>query len=933
MRAGGGKLGGLTVVVGARVMSLGDAGEVLTTESTRQLVGGAGLGFEDRGVQALKGVDGEWHVFAVTVVDDVPRLGPIHPNEAEQLRAAIRPTGGSRPKRRVLVATVAALVLAALVLVPLARNAAQGSSEIAPDSIGILDPSSGEAIETVALDARPGSVAASADSVWVTHPDAGTVTRIDPNERAVIDSIQVGENPTGIAVGFDAVWVVNSGGPSVSRISADTGEVFDPIPVGNGPTGIATGDGGVWVTNRFDGTLSRIDPNPGGTVSEPIPVGLDPRGVAVGFDAVWVALAGTNTVARVNPDTNEVTGVVPVGNAPGPLAVSADSVWVANTLDDTVSRIDPEVNAVVDVVSVGDGPAELAVVDGIVWVTNGSAGTLSRIDPGATHDDASVRTVSTGSFPQGLAGIGGNLWVSVRGTATSHRGGTLRLVSWELRPKTLDPAVSYDIYESLLLHLIGDGLVAFESVGGTSSGLVPDLATSLPTPTGGGRTYLFELRPGIRYSSGENVVAGDFRRAFERGFPLFPHDLYSGLLGAEACGKEPGTCDLSRGIVTNDENGTITFHLADPDPDFLYKLALANAYPVPPGTPEEHQPEAGVPGTGPYMLEAPTTDEGVVLVRNPHFRVWSPAAQPDGYVDRIEWEWGVNEDPEDELEAIDAGEADLAIDWYRWGELDDVFVRFAAQAHVDPVPGVYFLVLNTDSPPFDDVNVRRAVNLALDRERIVTIFGGQGLPTCQQIPPNFPGYEPYCPYTANPAPNGGGSWTGPDLERAQRLVRRSGTSGMPIAFEHVDGWPIGPPIGEHLTEVLEELGYKVTTTAVPDEEFPTSRFQMALSVWGPDYPGASTFFDGLLTCETPFPRLYRFCDPEIDAMIERAKRMQVEDPVAAGELWAEVDRAIVDQAPYLWLVNPVDVAIVSDRVGNFQRNINWGILLNQLWVR
>jgi peptide/nickel transport system substrate-binding protein len=156
---------------------------------------------------------------------------------------------------------------------------------------------------------------------------------------------------------------------------------------------------------------------------------------------------------------------------------------------------------------------------------------------------------------------------------------------------------------------------------------------------------------------------------------------------------------------------------------------------------------------------------------------------------------------------------------------------------------------------------------------------------------------------------------------------------MSIAFEHVDGWPIGPPIGEHLTEVFEELGYEVTTTAVPDEELPTSRFQMALTGWGPAYPAASTFFDGLLTCEKSFPRLDRFCDPEIDAMIERAKRMQVEDPVAAGELWAEVDRAIVDQAPYLWLVNPVNVAITSDRVGNFQRNFNWGILLNQIWVR
>ena len=108
---------------------------------------------------------------------------------------------------------------------------------------------------------------------------------------------------------------------------------------------------------------------------------------------------------------------------------------------------------------------------------------------------------------------------------------------------------------------------------------------------------------------------------------------------------------------------------------------------------------------------------------------------------------------------------------------------------------------------------------------------------------------------------------------------------------------------------------------------------MALTGWGPDYPAASTFFEPLLTCNAPSFVASGFCDPEIDAMMERAKLSQLDDPVAAGALWAEIDRAIVDQAPFVWLFNPIDVVIVSDRVGNFQRNPNWGILLNQLWVR
>ena len=78
------------------------------------------------------------------------------------------------------------------------------------------------------------------------------------------------------------------------------------------------------------------------------------------------------------------------------------------------------------------------------------------------------------------------------------------------------------------------------------------------------------------------------------------------------------------------------------------------------------------------------------------------------------------------------------------------------------------------------------MNLALDRDRIVQIFGGEAAAraTCQQLPPNFPGYEPYCPYTLNPGPEGRGRGSAPDMEEAQRLVRRSGTAGMRVVVEY-----------------------------------------------------------------------------------------------------------------------------------------------------
>jgi len=926
----GGYRGG-ALNVAARLCSLARAGEVL---ASREIVHLAlrvdGVRFTERGQAELKGLDKPVHVVAVRSEgrDDALAIAPF-------VRSIAPP-----PRRRwkAVAAVVAFAVVAALVALPLVTRDPGGDPGIEPNSIGVLDGETGDVTATMDLDDRPGAVVAAADAVWVTNPDVGTVTRIDSDEQEIRDTIPVGENPTGITVGFDAVWVVNSGGRSVSRISPDTNEVVgEPIEVGNGPVGIAASEDAVWVTNRFDGTISRIDPGTNEVIGEPIEVGLDPRGIAAGFGDVWVALAGSNAVVRIDPDTNEVTRSIPVLNSPGSLAVSADAVWVVNSLDDTVSSIDPDTNSVVDTISVGDGPSGIAVVQGTVWVANEWDGTLSRIDSGQT---SAIPTV-IGSVPQGLTGLKSALWVSVRGTATSHRGGTLRSVSLE-PPDTLDPGVPYSVIPWRVLHLLGDGLVAFEPIGGTNARLVADLATSVPTPTDGGRTYTFELRSGIRYSNGEVVVPSDFRYALERGFPLneLAHEyLYNGLVGGEACVNGPRSCDLSEGIVTDDANGTITFNLVAPDPEFVYKLTLPFAYPVPPSVPGEEQVAAGVPGTGPYMLEAPMTDEGLTLVRNPNFHEWSQAARPDGYVDRIEWMFGVERQAQ--IEAVVAGEADLAFDAVASspGLLEEITVGFAGQVHTSSDAVTWFGVLDTGAPPFDNDDVRRAMNLAVDRDRVVQIFGGEAAAssTCQQLPPNFPGYKPYCPYTMDPGPEG--AWTGPDVEKARRLVRRSGTRGMRVVVE-IAPWFTSlfskaqqTLLGNYMIELLGEVGYRGSMRPPRDFDRSHHEWQMALDAWGQDYPAASNFITNRFTCDASWVPSPGFCDPRIDAMIERATRMQLDDPVEAGALWAEIDREIVDQAPYMWLINLIRIEFVSERVGNYQWSQQWGSLLDQMWVR
>jgi peptide/nickel transport system substrate-binding protein len=151
-----------------------------------------------------------------------------------------------------------------------------------------------------------------------------------------------------------------------------------------------------------------------------------------------------------------------------------------------------------------------------------------------------------------------------------------------------DPVIAYNNPSWATLIQTNDGLTGYRRVGGSDGNrLVPDLAISLPIPSDGGRTYTFQLRPGIRYSTGARVRPADFRRALER--TLANHgpmaSYFSGIIGADRCAKTPKRCDLSQGIVGDTASNTVTFHLTAPDPDFLHKLTLPTAFAVPAATP------------------------------------------------------------------------------------------------------------------------------------------------------------------------------------------------------------------------------------------------------------------------------------------------------------------------------------------------------------
>jgi peptide/nickel transport system substrate-binding protein len=616
-------------------------------------------------------------------------------------------------------------------------------------------------------------------------------------------------------------------------------------------------------------------------------------------------------------------------------------------LGGTVARVNPTTGRARTILA-GGAPTGIVYADGAIWVAGSRGGSIARIDP----QTGSVRFLHVGNDPTALAAAGPDVLATVLPSLASHRGGTLTLFSpLTAQKRPGDPATAWDYSDWQVFSITNDGLVAFRHVGGPAgSTIVPDLAIALPVVSDKGTTYTFRLRPGIRYSSGALVRPEDFRRALERVFRINHGGgpasfFYFSLLGARQCERVPHRCDLARAVVANDKANTVTFHLAAPDPEFLYKLALSFADAVPAGTPDHPVGPAQLPATGPYMTRSLQLGRSWILVRNPRFRQWSNQAQPGGYPDRVVLRLGVA--PEQAVKAVEHGRADVLLGPPA-GQVHELATHYASQLRTGPLAGTIAMFLNTRVWPFSNLAARQAVNYAIDRNTTIGLIGGPlaGQSTCQILPPTLPGYQPYCPYTINPSPSG--AWTTPNLAKAEQLVRASGTAGAKVTVL-AGGWDPGNPVravGRYFVSILDQLGYRASLRVVNDQvsyfqQAADSRQQIQIGEfsWYQDFPAPSDFIVPLFTCRSFAPHdlanlnLSEFCDRRIDTEVTRALQLGAKHPSAAGTLWAQIDRDIVDQAPWVPLYNPNALVLLSRRVGNFQFHPFWNLLLDQLWVR
>ena len=437
----GRKLGGVTVHAGARVMSEAQPGEVLVSGVMKDLVPASGFTFEDRGVHTLKGIDGEWRLFALTAVDGNPRPQPVGPDEAQRVREKIAPPPiVQRRAGRLGIAALAVVVAVVTVATYLVFGPSPAAPPIAvtPRSLAAIDPNSNQIVADVLLQVDPASSQITyvpPNEVWVMGRAEQVIARVDVNTRAALPPAggfggQVTNSARfageGVVYGFGSVWACGL----ANRVDelAISGTVDGSVRVPGPPDLLARGFGRIWVASYGRARVYGFDPNaPAELVTAR--VGSDFSGIAAGEGAVWVSNGGDG-LSMINPKTGRAKtihiwfkrneGGLPVtveGFASG-VGIGYGSVWVADTENGYIHQIDPIARRVIHSYpiagrvqeSIGDYLSTVIAADGSLWVTEPSDRTIVRVDP---VQGTVLATIPVPFTPRSLAFAGGDVWVTV----------------------------------------------------------------------------------------------------------------------------------------------------------------------------------------------------------------------------------------------------------------------------------------------------------------------------------------------------------------------------------------------------------------------------------------------------------------------------------------------------------------------------------------
>ena len=441
-----------------------------------------------------------------------------------------------------------------------------------------------------------------------------------------------------------------------------------------------------------------------------------------------------------------------------------------------------------------------------------------------------------GGNPTSGGSKSGSAPTSTGPTAAIQQGGTISVLEGTT-PDSLDPGFSYTTQGNEADAMVYVPMLAYAAANGTAgTKLIPGLATALPTVSADQLTYTMTMRQGLKYSNGVAVKASDFTHAIERsiaiswgGASFFTNNIKG---AADYLNKKATTIS---GIKTDDATGKITITLNQPYGAFDNLLAFESAAPIPSTTQNKVLSNTPPVGVGPYKFGKIVPNVSYQLVKNPSFAGFKIPGIPTGYADTVNVSKQANTDTEaqqvlsNQADVFDAGDtipADL---------LSKVQAETSRFQYITGASTYYFF-MNTRTAPFNNVKVRQAVNIAMDRSVLAKLSSGSLTPGCNFLPPTIVGHTDTCVYgTAKGSPSSA------DVAKAKAMIKSAGLAGTKVTVWSETRSP-RQQYCIYLNQLLNSLGFKsslkVTTDAVYFQTIGNQKLnaQVGFADWSQDFP-------------------------------------------------------------------------------------------------
>jgi len=499
------------------------------------------------------------------------------------------------------------------------------------------------------------------------------------------------------------------------------------------------------------------------------------------------------------------------------------------------------------------------------------------------------------------------------------QGGTVQVLA-NAAFSHLDPARGFDGGVNNFYRLIYRTLTTQGAApGAEGTKIVPDLATDTGKSSNGGKTWTFTLKDGLFFETGAPITSADVKWGVSRAWDPevgIGSPYAKQLIDAPASYQGPyKSGDLP--TITTPDAKTIVFQLKKPFADFGSVVAQNTFTPVPKGQGAGNQLDGKPIASGPYKVSEFKPGAALKLVRNDKWDKKSDSvrsANPDGF----QWTFGLDPATIDERMIAGQGtDADAIAGTIQAASVARIQAPQLKQRTMTGINGcTTYMGLNTTKKPFDNVKVRQAINLAVNKQTVRDAVGGSALADIATSiqPPTVVGRVDYDPY---PSPDHKG-----DVEAARKLLAEAGfEAGFPLTLD-IRAQPKMQAMAVAIQQALEPLKITVKINTIDTATYyevigtTSQQHDAAITGWCPDWPSGATFlpplFDGRNITPKGNSNLSQLNDPAVNAKITEIAGLT--DVQAANTAYGELDKQIMALAPVVPLLYEKVLMLVGGNI-------------------